>query len=148
MILVQNKKARFEYDIEKTYQAGLVLTGPEVKSLRLKHASLTGSYVQIQSGEAVLLNAQINPYAYANNNDYDPRRTRKLLLSKKEILQLDELHKNGKRALVALAIELKGNLIKIKIGVGRGLKKYDKREKIKKRDQERQIQRQMKSVRH
>lgn len=148
MILVQNKKARFEYDIEKTYQAGLVLTGPEVKSLRSKHASLTGSYVQIQSGEAVLLNAQINPYAYANNNDYDPRRTRKLLLSKKEILQLEELHKNGKRALVALAIELKGNLIKVKIGVGRGLKKYDKREKIKKRDQERQIQRQMKSVRH
>jgi len=147
MILIQNKKAHFDYDIEKTYLAGVVLTGPEVKSLRLKHASLAGSYVQIQSGEAVLLNAQINPYAYADNHDYEPRRTRKLLLSKKEILQLDDLHKNGKRALVPLAIELQGNLIKVKIGVGRGLKKFDKREKIKKRDQERQIRRQMKRVR-
>lgn len=144
MILVQNKKARFEYDIEKTYLAGVVLTGAEVKSLRLKHASLTGSYVQIQSGEAVLLNAQINPYSFADSTEYDPKRTRKLLLSKKEILELEELHKNGKRAIVALSFELKGRLIKLKIGVGRGLKKYDKREKIKKRDQERQIKRQLK----
>jgi len=147
MILVLNKKARHEYAIEHSYLAGVVLTGSEVKSLRLKHASLVGSYVQIQSSEAILLNAQINPYTYASDPDYDPKRTRKLLLSKKEIIELEEWHKNGKRVLIALAFEIHGNYIKVKIGVGRGLKKYDKREKIKKRDQERQIQRQMKQAR-
>lgn len=144
MQLVINKKARHEYAIEQTYTAGLLLTGQEVKSLRLKHGSLSGSYVKVIGGDVVLLNAQINPYAYAITDDYDPKRTRKLLLKKKEILELNELQTNKKRALVPLSIEAKGRYIKLNIGVGRGLKQFDKRQKIKERDQKRDMQRQLK----
>lgn len=144
MQLVFNKKARFEYDIERTYTAGIILTGQEVKSLRLKHASLTGSYVRIIGEDVVLLNAQINPYSYAITTDYDPKRTRKLLLKKREILELSELQTNKNRALIPLSIDAKGRYIKIEIGVGRGLKHFDKRKKIKERDQARDVERQLK----
>lgn len=144
MQLVFNKKARFEYDIERTYTAGIILTGQEVKSLRLKHASLTGSYVKIIGEDVVLLNAQITPYSYAITTDYDPKRTRKLLLKKREILELSEWQTNKNRALIPLSIDAKGRYIKIEIGVGRGLKHFDKRKKIKERDQARDVERQLK----
>jgi SsrA-binding protein len=145
MQLVFNKKARFEYDIERTYTAGIILTGQEVKSLRLKHASLTGSYVKIIGDDVVLLNAQINPYAYAITTDYDPKRTRKLLLKKREILELSEWQTNKNRALIPLSIDAKGRYIKLEIGVGRGLKHFDKRKKLKERDQARDVERQLKT---
>ncbi len=113
MLLLSNKKAHTEYEIEKTLYAGVLLTGPEVKSLRNKSGSLVGSYVKIIGNEAFLLNSQITPYAFAVNVDYDPKRTRKLLLKKKEILKLLETQEQKKRTLVALSFELHNNKIKL-----------------------------------
>lgn len=144
MRLIDNRQARHDYHIETTYTAGIVLSGQEVKSLRLKHGSLSGSYIKIVSGEPLLLNAQINQYSYSAVKDYDPKRTRKLLLKKNEIEQLWEWSHNKKRALVALSIDAVGRYIKLQIGVGRGLKEYDKRRKIKERDQDRELKRQLK----
>lgn len=144
MTLLENKKVRSEYDIEQTLVAGIVLSGPEVKSLRNKSGSLTGSYIKIIDSEAFLLNTQITPYAYADNEDYDPKRTRKLLLKRKEILKLIEVQEQKKKALIPLKITLIGKKIKVEIGVGRGLKQFEKREKIKKRDQQREIEREIK----
>lgn len=141
MLLVDNRQARHDYDIERTYTAGIVLTGQEVKSLRLHHGSLTGSYVKIIGSDAVLLNAQINPYKYAITTNYEPKRTRKLLLKKREIEELMEWSDTKKRVLVALSIEGLGRYIKLKIGIGKGLKEYDKRKKIKARDQDRELKR-------
>lgn len=141
MILVINKKAKSEYAIEKTFYAGIVLSGAEVKSLRNKSGSLIGSYVKILQGEAFLLNAQVSPYKFSKNEDYDPKRTRKLLLKKSEIQSLVETQEKKKRALIPQTIELINNKIKVKIGVGKGLKEFEKREKIKKRDIDREIDR-------
>ncbi|MEX0895881.1 MAG: SsrA-binding protein SmpB [Patescibacteria group bacterium] len=144
MILVQNRHARHEYDIEQKYTAGVVLSGQETKSLRLGRASLVGSYVRIVGGEAILLNAQITPYQFANNPDYEPKRTRKLLLKKSEIQDLETWSTQKKRSLVALNFKLVSNRIKLTIGIGRGLKSHDKRRKLKERDQKRELQKQFK----
>lgn len=144
MSIVVNKKARHEYSIERTYVAGVVLTGQEVKSLRLGHASFAGSYVKILGGEAFLLNAQINAYKFAITTDYDPKRTRKLLLSKKELLELQEWSHNKGRAIIPLAFMPMGRHIKIEIGIGRGRKEFEKRAVQKERDQLRDIARESK----
>lgn len=144
MILVQNRHARHEYDIEQTYTAGVVLTGQETKSLRLGRASLVGSYVRIIQGEAILLNAQISPYQFAKTEDYDPKRTRKLLLKKREIHELETWSTQKKRSLVSLNFKLVANRIKLTIGIGKGLKSHDKRQKLKERDQKRELQKQFK----
>ena len=144
MLLLKNKKATHEYEIEKTYTAGVVLSGAEVKSLKNKSGSLTGSFVKSVGGELFLLNAQISAYKFADNTNYDPKRTRKLLLKKREIGDLHEALEQKGRALVPLSFELLGRNIKLVFGIGRGLKLYDKRDKAKKRTIERDIQRQMK----
>ena len=141
MSLVVNKKARHEYTIERTYTAGIVLSGQEVKSLRLGHGSFAGSYVKIINGEAFLLNAQINAYKFAITTEYDPKRTRKLLLSKKELLELQEWSHNKGRSIVPLTFFLGGRNIKVDLGVGRGKKEFEKRAVLKQRDQEREIAR-------
>lgn len=147
MALLVNKKARSEYSITDTFLAGMVLSGGEVKSLRNSSGSLSGSYVKIIGGEAYLLNAQITPYKFADNREYDPKRTRKLLLRRKEILRLEEALSQKGLTLVPLSIQLQHNLIKLEVGIGRGMKQYEKREKLKKRTQERVIQRMMKQQR-
>jgi SsrA-binding protein len=144
MLLVKNRRAHYDYDIQKTWIAGIVLAGYEVKSLRLKQGSLEGSYVKIMDGEAWLINSRINPYQYATLENYDPKRTRKLLLSKKEIFQMMDLADNKKQTLVALELLLLGNRVKVKIGAGKGKKEYEKRRKIKERDIKRQMAREMK----
>lgn len=144
MLLVKNRRARFDYDIQKIYQAGIVLTGSEVKSLRLKQAKLDGSYVKIIKNEAWLINAQINAYKFAGQEDYDPKKTRKLLLSKKEIFKLLNLTISKNWVIVPLSFELVNNLIKLKIGVGKGKKQFEKRDQIKKRDLKRQLSREFK----
>lgn len=141
MSLVINKKAHHEYTIETKYTAGIVLSGQEVKSLRLGHGSFAGSYVKIISGEAFLLNAQINKYSYSQEKDYDPKRTRKLLLSKKELLELQEWSHNKGRTIVPLTFFIGGRNIKVDLGVGRGKKEYEKRSVLKQRDQEREMER-------
>lgn len=144
MVLLLNKRASHDFSIGRTVYAGLVLTGPEVKSLRLKHGSLQGSFVKIVGAEAFLINAQINPYDYADNRDYDPKRTRKLLLKKKEIFELMEADSKKGNALVPLSIEAQGRQLKLKIGVGTGKKQYEKRAELKKRAVERDVAKEMK----
>lgn len=146
MLLLKNKKATHEYEIERTYTAGVVLSGPEVKSLRNKSGSLTGSFIKPIGGELVLLNAQISPYKFADNTEYDPKRTRKLLVRKKEIMALSTALEQKGRALVPLSFDLLGNKIKLRFGLGRGLKLYDKRAKLKERTIKRDVARQMKQV--
>jgi len=141
MLLVKNRRAHFDYEIKKTLTAGIVLEGREVKSLRLKHASLTGSFIKIIGNEIYLLNVQINPYAFAQNEKYDPKRTRKLLLSRKEITDLSQATQNKGWVLVPIEIKTVGRQIKVEIGLGRGKKQYEKKEKIKQRDLDRETKR-------
>ena len=144
MLLVKNRKARHDYEIKKTLSAGVVLTGAEVKSLRNKSASLSGSYVKIINNEAWLINAQINPYQYADQQDYDPKRSRKLLLTKKQIFKLKEYVKSKNLSLIPLSFEMINNRIKLKIGVGKGQKEYEKRSKLKKKDLKRRMAKEFK----
>jgi SsrA-binding protein len=144
-LLLKNKRATFEYEILKNYEAGVVLSGPEVKSLRNQSGSFVGSFVKLLSGEAFLLNAQITPYSFADNKDYDPKRTRKLLLSKKELQELEEITSQKGKTLVPLAFILKHNKIKLEFAVARGKKLHDKRADVKKRDLDRELARARKS---
>ena len=133
--LIVNKRARYDYEILQTYTAGLVLTGGEVKSLRAKQASLNGASVQIlASGQPVLLNAQITPYKYADNHNYDSQRTRPLLMKKSELYRLQAALTQKGYTLVPLAFVLARAFIKLEIGLARGKKQYEKRAQIKKRD--------------
>lgn len=142
--LLLHKKAHFEYEILDTVVAGLVLTGGEVKMLRGKHGSLTGSYVKIIGGQAFLLNAQIPPYPYARSEDYDPTRTRKLLLNKREILQLEQAQATKGYTLVATKIGAVGNHIKVEVAVARGKSGRDRREELRNRDMKRDADRELK----
>ena len=145
MVLVPNKKARAEYAISKTLTAGIVLSGAEVKSLRLKQGSLKGSYIKLVGGELFLINAHISPYKFADpRKDYDPVRSRKLLVTKRELTDIQAQQEQKNVVLVPLSIDAVGRHIKVQVGIGKGLKKYEKRERIKKRDQERDIAREMK----
>ncbi len=146
MLLLSNKKARHLYEIDRTVQAGVVLTGAEVKSLRNKSGSLTGSYVKPVGEELFLIGAQITPYKFADNTEYDPKRTRKLLLRKKEIFNLIQASQKKGWTLVPLSFELVGKNIKLNVGVGRGKEEYEKREKLKKRTLKRELAREIKQA--
>jgi len=135
-----NRRARYDYQILHTYEAGIKLTGPEVKSVRGERMSFLGSFVKIIGSEAYLVNALIPLYEYARPTDYDERRTRKLLLHKKELLVLKQKLQTGNFALVPLSVYTKKGLIKLEIGLGKGKKAYEKRETIKKRDLQRAVE--------
>src|SRR3989338_11290085 len=137
MSLITNKKAHFNYKITETYNAGVELFGFEVKSLRKGEGSLEGSYVTIRGKEAFLIGSFVPPYQEKNApKDYDPRRNRKLLLTKKEIKELASVEKTKGLTIVPLLVYNKGRVLKIDIGVGRGKKHYDKRESIFNRSEE------------
>lgn len=139
-----NKKATFEYQILEKFEAGLVLTGPEVKSIRNGNIKLTGAYVTFHGPEAFLLNAHVGQYAYSTLETYEPTRSRKLLLKAKEINYLrGKLSEKG-LTIIPLSVYTKGDKIKIEIGIGKGKKTFDKRETIKNRDQAKEIARKMK----
>ncbi len=144
-ILAVNKRANFDYEISDTYEAGLVLFGHEVKSVKTGHCSLKGSFVTARTGgqgasEFYLTNAHIPLYPFAGRLEgYDPTRPRKLLIRKKEISHLVGKRQEQGLTLVPLKIYTKRGLLKLEFGVGRGRKKADKRELIKKRDVEREI---------
>jgi SsrA-binding protein len=144
MKLLVNKKAKFDYEIHKTLQAGVVLTGGEVKSLRNKSGSLAGSYVKVVGEEIFLLNAQITPYKFADTSEYDPKRTRKLLLKKKEIVEMVGYTEKKGWSLVPLHFELAHNKIKLVIGLGKGKKEYEKRAALKKKAIQKDIDRSIK----
>jgi len=140
--LSQNKKAGFDYFIEETYEAGIVLTGTEIKSLRNGRANMVDSFATIRNGEAFLHNMHISPFEQGNrNNPTDPTRTRKLLLKKVEIRKLIGASKQEGYTLVPLKVYLKNGFAKVLIGLGKGKKQYDKRDVSAKRDADRQIQR-------
>jgi len=145
MALLENKKAFFDYEVLEKFDAGIKLLGFEVKALKLKRGSLIGSHVIVRGGEAFVVGMQIMPYQPNNTpTDYDPARTRKLLMKKKEIEQLSVKDSQKGLTLVPLTIYTKNGLIKMSLGIARGLKKYDKREKIKKRDTKRDVERELK----
>jgi SsrA-binding protein len=139
--LVFNRKAAYEYSIGKKFVAGVVLTGSEVKSLRLKQASLNGSHIKEIAGELFLIGAQINAYSFAKQEDYDPKRSRKLLLKKSEVEALIDASRQKGFAIVPLAFFISRNLIKLELALAKGKKAYEKREVIKKRDLERERKR-------
>lgn len=143
-VFAKNDKAFFNYNILETFEAGLILKGHEVKSIKQGKISIKGSYVKIIEGEPFLIGALVPPYQPSNvPKDYDPQRTRKLLLKKSELKYLIGKTSAG-LTLVPLKIFSKNNLIKIEIALGRRKKKYDKREIIKKREIQKQIQRKLK----
>lgn len=142
----KNKKAHFDYEILETYEAGLVLSGQEVKAAREGKMRLQGAFVTFHNNEAYIIGAHISPYTHAANIDtYDPERSRKLLLHKKEIAKLQGKSAEKGLTIVPISVYTSGRHIKVKIGVGRGKKKYDKRESIKKRQLDRDMRRQVKN---
>jgi SsrA-binding protein len=137
-IFAKNTRANFDYAIKSAFNAGMVLSGPEVKSVKNGNVSLTGSYVTVSAGSVNLINCHIGPYKYAPSETYDPTHTRQLLLNKHEIDQL--LGKEKGLTIVPLEIfQGSRGLIKMRIGLGKARKKLDKREYLKKRDMEKEI---------
>lgn len=138
MSLVANPKVTFEYEVLETYEAGVELLGTEVKSLRQNKGSLSGSYVNLVNGELYLLGAHIPPFQPKNADaTFDPYRSRKLLLSKKEVVHLASKLKEKGLTVVALSLYTKAKRIKAQVALVRGKKLFDKRESIKKRDLDR-----------
>jgi len=136
-----NKKATFEYEIIERIEAGVSLTGAEVKSVKGGHAQLTGAFVRIIGSEAYLVNAQIFPYIYARPDGYDPKRTRKLLLHKSELIRLKSKIDGANLTLVPLSWYTRGPLVKLEIGLARGKKQYEKREAKRREDQKMELER-------
>ncbi len=145
MSLINNKKVHFNYEIGDTYSAGMELFGFEVKSLRKGHGSLEGAYVTVRGKEAFLINAFIPPYQENNTSDsYNPRRNRKLLLTKKEIEKLGSIEKTKNLTVLPISVYNKGRVLKIDIGIGKGKKKHNKRQVIKERETDRETEREFK----
>ena len=143
-IIATNKKAYFEYEVLETFEAGIVLMGCEVKSLRQGHVSLANSFVQVSRGELWLKNCYIKTYEKATSFCPDERQMRKLLMSKREILKLESTIKEKGLSVVPLKIYFNDrNLVKLEIAIARGKKLYDKRRTIKERDQKREQARQI-----
>ena len=141
----ENRKVYFDYEILETYEAGIVLSGPEVKSIKNGRMNLAGSYINIHDGELYLIGATIAPYQPKNQPvDYDPARSRKLLLRKEEIASLIGKIKQKGLTVAPLKVYNKNRRIKLEFAVVRGKKKYDKRSTISKRESERNIERELK----
>lgn len=137
-IVCVNRKARHDYEILETLEAGLVLKGTEVKSLRANQASLVDAYAEIKDGEAFLVDSYIAPYTAASYNNHEPRRQRKLLLHKKEIRRLEGRVREKGLTIIPLSLYFRNGRAKVELALARGRKSYDKRERIRKRDLARQ----------
>jgi len=145
-ILAINKRAGLDYDLRDRYEAGMVLSGQEVKSVKTGHVSIKGSFVTLKGGELYLTNATIPPYPHAGElPDYDPMHPRKLLLKKSEIRALIGKSKMEGLTLIPLRIYTKNRYCKLEFGVGKGRKKYDKRSVIAQREAQRRMQREIKT---
>lgn len=138
-MLVVNKKARFNYEIIKEYEAGIVLTGTEIKSVRLGKVQIGDSFARIKDEEVFIINMHISKYEQGNRFNHDETRERKLLLHKREIRKLKEETLKEGISLIPLKMYIKHGKAKILVGVGKGKKNYDKKETIKKRDHEREV---------
>jgi SsrA-binding protein len=140
-----NRRARHDYAIEETIEAGIVLTGTEIKSIRAGHANLAEAYARIERGEAWLIGAHIAPYEQGNRNNHEPTRTRKLLLHRDQIAELIGRVQSKGFTLVPLRLYIKGGLAKLEIGIARGKKTHDKRRTIAERDARRELERETKA---
>ena len=138
-VVISNRKARHDYFILDTLEAGLVLKGTEVKSLRGGNANLQDSHAEVKHGEVWLLGMHISPYEHGSFDNHDPRRTRKLLLSKREIRRLITKVKEKGLTIIPLSVYFKGPYAKIELAIAQGKKSYDKREALKQRDAKRDI---------
>lgn len=141
---IKNRKARHEFHIEETFEAGIVLKGTEVKSLRDGKASLQEAFAYLKDGEVWLRDMYIKPYKHGSHANHDERRERKLLLNKREIAELDKAVTQKGYTIVPLKLYFKNGYAKILIGIAKGKKKYDKREDIKERDVKRELERKYK----
>jgi len=140
-VVTQNRKARYNYFIEDTYEAGMVLLGTEVKSLRLGRVNLKDSYARVKKGEVFVYQMHIGAYPFAHYGNHDPLRIRKLLLHKREIKRLyGKLNEKG-YSLIPLKLYFQNGKAKLTLGLAKGKRKYDKRESIRSRDQERDLER-------
>jgi SsrA-binding protein len=140
-VIATNRKAYHDYFIEETLEAGLVLTGTEIKSVRGGRVNLRDSYVRIERGEAWLLNVHIAPYEQGNRYNVNPTRDRKLLLHRPEILRLQGKAQAKGMTIVPLRVYLRGNRAKVELALAKGKRQYDKREAIAQRDAEREMER-------
>lgn len=140
---ITNKRAFFDYKILERLEAGINLYGAEVKAVRNGHADLSGSFVRIIGREAYLVNAKIFPYKYARPENFDERRTRKLLLHKQEIISLKSKAEGQNLALIPVSIYTTKSFIKLEIALGKGKKEYDKKDAIKQKDIDREIEREL-----
>ncbi len=141
---IVNKKARFDYEIVESFEAGIVLTGSEVKSVRAGSVNFAGARVVFAEGKVKLLGLNINKYKFDSSEFYEPSKVRELLLKKKEIVEIQSKSKASGLTLVPIKLYNKGSLIKLQIALVRGKKKYEKRAEIKKRDTERGLARRLK----
>jgi SsrA-binding protein len=139
-VLVRNRQARHDYDIEATWEAGMVLVGSEVKSLRESHATISDAYAEIRGGELWLVNAKIDHYAWANQFNHEPTRPRKLLLHKQELRRIAARLRDQGYALVPLEIYLKGSHIKIELALGRGRREFEKRHAKRAQEAQREME--------
>ncbi|MBT8200643.1 MAG: SsrA-binding protein SmpB [Acidimicrobiia bacterium] len=139
--IIKNRQARFNYEILDTYEAGIALTGSEVKSLRGGNVQLSDAYGIVKDGEAFLVGVHISPYTFARAGGHEPDRTRRLLLHKKEIERIGARLGKERLTMVPLSLYFKNGKVKVELGIGKGKTRYDKRETIKKRDQKREIDR-------
>lgn len=144
-LIAQNRKARHDYFIEETYEAGIVLRGTEIKSIRAGRVNLKDSFARVENGEMYLYNMHISPYEQGNRYNHDPVRTRKLLLHKKEINKLIGDTKEQGYSLIPLKLYIKNGYAKVLLGLGKGKRKYDKREDLKRREAKREIERAFKA---
>lgn len=141
MIIASNKKAFHDYFIENKYEAGIVLAGSEVKSIRAGHVSIKECYVRIKNGELIILNMYVKNYEYSKTFMLEERRTRKLLMHKREISKLNEKVTQAGYTLVPLNLYLKNGLVKLEVGLAKGKQLHDKRDAIAKKDAQRDIER-------
>ena len=139
-IIAKNPNAYHNYNIEDIIEAGIVLTGTEIKSIRLGKVNLKDSFANFKSGECFIFGMHISPYEFGNINNKNPIRDRKLLLNKREINKLIGKTKQDGYTLVPISLYFKGSLVKVELGIGKGKKLYDKRQSIAKKDAERRMQ--------
>lgn len=144
-LICNNKKAYHDYFIEEKLEAGMVLQGTEVKSLRSGKANLNDAFMQVRNGEAFLHNLHISPYDFGNRQNHDPDRNRKLLLHKKEIERMFARIREQGYSAIPLRLYFKDGLVKVEIGLAKGKKLYDKREDLKKKDSQRELSQALKS---
>ena len=145
--IAQNRKARYEYFIDETFEAGLVLTGTEIKSVRANKVNLAGSYARVERGEAWLIGAHIAPYEQASRENHDPKRTRKLLLHRREIDEIIGRAKQKGQTIVPLRLYISRGRAKLELGLARGKQLHDKRRDIADRDAKREVAREFSEAR-